>query len=213
MWNGPISRGMVPANRETSRLLAGLALLASLLASAALLLPTPRSDAFFAGIVLLNPLFAAVGVAGAWIDRTVVVWVAALLSVGLSLVGAMSAGLFFAPTALLLLGSAVTAQAAGSRAGVRERIVADPPSDRERLLRALPGAASILVGVGLVNVGTFGQELFGSCARETLACALETTNWGAVGVALLGFAAVAVGGWVVWKQVYVSRVLRRARSG
>ena len=204
---------MVPSNRETSRLLAALALLAGVFASGVLLFPTPLSDAFFAGIILLNPLFAAVGAAGAWTDRAVVVWVAALLSVGLSLVGAMSVGLFFAPTALLLLGSAVAAQAAGPRSGVRERIVADPPSSRERLLRTLAGAASILVGVGLVNVGAFGQELFGSCARETLACALETTNWGAVGVTVLGFAAVAVGGWLVWKQVYVSRVLRRARSG
>ncbi|WP_435116026.1 hypothetical protein [Halolamina sp. C58] len=204
---------MVPATRETSRLLAALALPVSLLASAALLFPAPLSDAFFAGVVLLNPLFAAVGIAGAWTDRTVVVWVAALLSVGLSVVGMLSVGLLFAPTALLLLGSALAAQAAGPRAGVRERIVADPPSGRERLLRTLAGAASILVGVGLVTGGAFERELFGSCARETLACALETTNWGAVGVTLLGFAAVAVGGWVVWKQVYVSRVLRRARSG
>ncbi|QKY19161.1 hypothetical protein B4589_001745 [Halolamina sp. CBA1230] len=204
---------MVPSTRETSRLLAALALVVALLASAALLLPTPLADVFFAGIVLLNPLFATAGVAGAWTNRTAAIWLAALLSLGLTLVGLLSVGLFFAPTAVLLLGSAVVGRAAGPREGVRERILADAPSVRARLLRALAGGGSVFVGAGLVYVGAFRQELFGSCAQETLACAIETTNWPAVGLTLLGFAAVGVGGWLVWKQVYVSRVLRQARAG
>lgn len=204
---------MVPNRRTSSQSLAALALAASLLASAALLTPEPLSDVFFAGIVLLNPLFAAVGVVGAWTNRTPVLWVAALLSVGLSTAGMMSVGLFLAPTALLLLGAAAAGQIAGPRAGVREEIIADAPSVRERLLRAVAGLTSVGVGVGLVDAGAFRQELFGSCARETLACALSTTNWPAVGLTLLGFVGVAGGAWLVWKQVYVSRVLRAARAG
>lgn len=204
---------MVPSTRETSRLLAALALVAALVASVTLLAPAPLADVFFAGIVLLNPLFAAVGVAGAWTNRTAVIWLAALLSLSLTVVGLLSVGLFFAPTAVLLFGSAVGGQAAGPREGVRERIVAESPSVRARLSWALAGGGSVLVGTGLVYAGAFRQELFGSCAQETLACALETTNWPAVGLTLLGFAAVGVGGWLVWKQVYVSRVLRRARTG
>jgi hypothetical protein len=204
---------MVPDPRTTSRALAALALAASFLASVALLTPDPLADAFFAGIVLLNPLIAAVGVVGAWRNRTSVLWVGALLSVGLSLVGMMSVGLFLLPTALLLLGAAVAGQVAGPRVGVREAIVDDAPSVRERLLRSAVGLTSVGVGVALVDAGAFDQHLFGSCAQETLACVLETTNWPAVGLTLLGFAAVAVGGWLVWKQVYASRVLRTARAG
>ena len=204
---------MVPDRRTSSRTLAALALAASLLASAALLTPEPLSDAFFAGIVLLNPLFAAVGVVGVWTNRTPVLWVAALLSLALSTAGMMFVGLFLSPTALLLLGAAVTGQIAGPRAGVREAIIADVPSVRERLLRAVAGLASVGVGVSLVDAGAFRQELFGSCARETASCAISTTNWLAVGLTLLGFAAVALGAWLVWKQVYVSRVLRAARAG
>jgi hypothetical protein len=167
---------------------------------------------YFAGVVLLNSLFAAAGVGGAWTNRTVVVWVAALLSAGLSLAGMMTVGLFLAPAAVLLLGAAVAGQSGGPRAGVREAIVADAPSVRERLLWCVLGLTSVGVGVALVDVSVFRQELFGSCAQETLACALSTTNWPAVALTLLGFVGVAGGAWLVWKQVYVSRVLRAARA-
>jgi len=204
---------MVPAPRTTSRALGGVAVAAALLGSAVLLAPAPLADAFFAGIVLLNPLFAVVGAVGAWTNRTVVVWVAAVLSVGLSLAGMMSVGLYLAPTALLLLGAAVAAQAAGPRPGLREEILSSAPSVRGRLGRAAAGLAGIAVGVALVDAGAFERELFGSCAQETLACALGTTNWPAVGLTLVGFGAVALGAWLVWKQVYVSRVLHTARAG
>lgn len=203
---------MVPSTRRTSRLLSAAAFVAALLATAALLAPEPLADVFFGGIVLLNPLFATIGAAGAWTNRASLIWLAALLSAGLTLAGMMSIGTVLAPTAILLLGSAVAASAAGPRAGVRERIVADPPSARDRLLRVTTGVAAAVAGAGLVDAGAFDRELFGSCARETLACALETTNWGAVGLTLLGLGAVAGGGWLLWKQVYVSRVLRRARA-
>lgn len=199
--------------RPLSRALAALAVLAALLASTALLLPDPLTDVFFAGIVLLNPLFAAVGALGAWTERTALVWVAALLSVGLSLVGMLSVGLFFAPTALLLLGSAVAAQVAGPREEVHERIVADPPTIRGRLAKAVAGVAVAVVGAAVVDAAAFDRELFGSCARETLACAVATTNWPAVGLTLFGLGAVAGGLWLLWKQAYVTRVLVGARTG
>jgi len=205
----------MPSNvdpRTLSRALAALAVVAALLAAAVLLSPAPLADVFFAGIVLLSPLFAAVGAAGAWTDRTALVWVATLLSVGLTLVGVMSVGLLFAPAALLLLGSAVAARAAGPDRAARERIVADPPEPRERLQKALLGVASVVVGAVLVDVAALDRDLFGSCAQETLGCVLETTNWGLVGLTLLGFGAVAVGGWLLWRQVYVTRLLARARA-
>ena len=194
-------------------LLAALAVAAAVLASVVLLTPDPLADAFFAGIVLLSPLFAAVGAVGAWTNRSPVVWVAALLSAVLSVAGMLSIGLFLAPVTLLLLGAAVAAQVAAPGAGAREEILAGAPSRPERLLRAAGGLASVVVGVALVDAGAFDRELFGSCAQETLACALGTTNWLAVGVTLLGFGAVAAGAWLVWKQVYVSRVLRATRAG
>lgn len=204
---------MVPSPRSASRLLSAAAVVAALLASAVLLAPTPLADVFFAGIVLLSPLFAVVGAVGAWTNRAALVWVAALLSVGLTLVGAMSVGLLFAPAALLLLGSAVAAQAAGPDSARRERLLADPPEPRERAQKALLGVASVVVGAAVVDAAALDRQLFGSCAQETLACALETTNWGLVALTLLGFGAVAVGGWLLWRQVYVTRLLAGARAG
>lgn len=196
-----------------SRGLAGGAVVVSLLAAAVLLSPAPLADVFFAGIVLLSPLLAAVGAAGAWTGHTAVVWVAALLSVGLTLVGAMSVGLLFAPAALLLVGSAVAALGAGPDTEAREKLVANPPATRERVQKALFGAAAIVVGAAVVDVAALDRHLFGSCAQETLGCVVETTNWGLVGLTLLGFGAVAVGGWLLWRQVYVTRVLAGARAG
>ncbi|MBP1987346.1 hypothetical protein [Halolamina salifodinae] len=177
-----------------SRGLAGGAVLAALLASAVLLFPQPPADVFFTGIVLLCPLFAVVGAAGAWTGHTALVWVAALLSVGLTLAGAMSVGLLFAPAALLLLGSAVAAQAAGPDTAAQESLLADPPEARERAQKALLGVAGIVVGAAAVDAAALDRDLFGSCAQETLGCVLQTTNWGLVGLTLLGFGAVAGGG-------------------
>lgn len=203
---------MTLSPRSVSRLLSAAAVVAAVLGAAVLLFPTPLADVFVAGIVLLNPLFAVVGVAGAWTNRRALVWVAALLSTGLSLLGMMSIGLFLAPTALLLLGSAVAAQAAGPPMERRETVVADPPNRRDRLQKLLAGVVSVAIGAGLVDASALDRELFGSCAQETLGCVLQTTNWDAVGLTLLGLGAVALGCWLGWRQVHVTWMLTGSRA-
>lgn len=190
-----------------ARLLAGLAVLAVSVAATALLLPDPRSDVFFAGIVMFAVLFGLVGGVGVWTDRTPLVWLAALLMTGLSVLGMTSIGVFLLPAALLLIGAAAFSHRGGPRRGVRASILANPPSRQDIARRVVSGVVSVVLGGGLVYVGAFRQELFGSCARETLACAVETTNWGAVGLTLCGLAAVGGGGWMLWRQSYVARVL------
>ncbi len=189
------------------RLLSVLAFLSASVAVILLLLPNPLADVFFAGIVMLSILFTLVGGIGVWTNRTPLVWVAALLLTGLSILGMMSVGFIFVPAALLLLGAAAFSRMAGPRTGVRESILASPPTEREIVRKTLVGTGVVVVGVGLVYVGAFARELFGSCASETLACALDTTNWGAVGVTVLGLVAVSYGGWLLWKQASIIRVL------
>lgn len=65
----------------------------------------------------------------------------------------------------------------------------------------------MVIGVGLAGVGALSHDLWGACASETLACVVEKTNWDVAAVTLLGLAAVGVGGWLVWKQGHVARVL------
>lgn len=195
------------SNKTVSRLLSILAILSASVAVTALLLPNPLADVFYSGIVLLSVLFALVGGIGAWMNWPPLVWVAALLLTGLSILGMMSIGLYLVPAALLLLGAAVFSQLAGPRPEVRESILANPPTKRDIIQKLLIGTSSIAAGSGPVYVGGFRQELFGSCAQETLACALETTNWGAVGLTVLGLFAVSYGGWLLWKQTYITRVL------
>lgn len=194
-------------SETVSRLLSVLAILSASAAVTALLLPNPLADVFFAGIVLLSVLFTLVGGIGAWMNWTPLVWVTALLLTGLSILGMMSIGPYLVPAAFLLLGAAVFSQVAGPRPEVRESILANPPTKRGIVQKILVGTGAIIVGLGLVYVGAFRQELFGSCARETLACALETTNWGAVGLTVLGLLAVSYGGWLLWKQTSITRVL------
>jgi hypothetical protein len=195
------------SSETVSRLLSVLAVLAASVAVTTLSLPNPLADVFFAGVVTLSVVFALVGVIGAWTNRTPLVWVAALLSTGLSLLGMLSIGLFLLPSSVLLLGSAVFSQLGGPRTSVRASILASPPTEREVRRKTLVGTGTTLVGGGLVYVGAFTQELFGSCARETLACALETTDWSAVGLTVFGLLGVSYGVWVLWRQAYVTRVL------
>ncbi|MFC7140474.1 hypothetical protein ACFQMA_11615 [Halosimplex aquaticum] len=202
----------VPSPETASRQASALAVGAASAAAFALLYPDPFADAFFAGWVLAVVGLAAVAAVGAWTNRTPLVWVAALLTTGLAIVGMMSIGLFVAPVALLLLLAAGFSQAAGPRAGAREAILADPPSGREMLLKALAGVAAVVTGSGLVYFGAVAQPLFGACARETLSCALAKTHWGAVAVTALGLLAVCLGGWLLWRQSYVARVLASAEK-
>lgn len=196
-----------PSAKTVSRLLSGFAILTASITVTYILFPNPLADVFFAGIMLLSVVFALVGGIGAWTNRTPLVWVAALLLTGLTIVGLLSVGIFLIPATLLLLGAAVFSQLAGPRTDVRDAITANPPTEREVVRKKQVGTGSVVVGVGLVYVGAFAQELFGACASETLACALNKTNWSAVGLTVLGLLAISYGGWLLWKQAYVRRVL------
>lgn len=199
-------------SRTVSRLLGGLAVVAAGLAVASLLFPDPLADAFFAGIVALSVPFALVGGIGAWTNRTPVVWAAALLLTGLSVLGMMSVGFALAPAALLLLGAAVFSQLAGPRADIREAIVSDPPTERELTRKKQVGIGSVGIGSGLVYAGAFAQELFGACASETLACALDEANLTGIGLTVVGLIALGHGGWLLWRRAYVIRVLAATRT-
>lgn len=202
----------LPPSAETGRrLLASLAVLSAVVAALALLFVNPLADVFVAAWVAGSVLLALVGGVAAWANRTPLAGAAALLLTGLSLAGMMSVGLFVAPSAAFLLGAALLSWRAGPREGVTEAIAANPPTVRETVLRALLGVGSIALGAGLVFVTAFGEGLFEACASETLACTVENTHWLAVGGTVLGLVAVGVGGWLVWKQLYVARV--RSISG
>lgn len=193
--------------RRASRLLSVLAVVSTSVAASYLLFPRPLADVFFAGWVLFSTLLSLVGAIGAWTNRLSLVWVAALLLAGLSIVGMWSIGLFIAPAALLLLGAALLLQVAGPRTDVRDAIRSNPPTVPDAVLKTLAGSVSVAVGAGLVYVGAFSQELFGACATETVDCAIEKAHWNAIGLTVIGLIAVGFGGWLIWKQVYIARVL------
>ena len=201
-----------PSTETASRLLSALAVLSASVAGGYLLLPNPLADVFFAGIVLLPVIFALVGGVGAWTNRTSLVWVAALSLTGLTILGMMSIGFFIAPATLFSLGAALFSQLSGPRTDVQEAIVTNPPTVPEAVLKTLAGTVSGAVGAGLVYIGAFRQELFGACASETLACAIDKTHWDAVGLTVSGLVVISLGGWLVWKQVYISRVLASAQT-
>lgn len=204
----------LPAAATVSRLLGGLAVVLAGLAAGGLLFPRPLADAFFAAWVLFAVLLAVVGALGAWTRRTVLVWVAALLLSGLSIVGLWSIGLFVAPAALVLLGAAVASLWADPRPGARAAVPDEPPSALAAVLKTLGGVALAAVGTSLTYEGVIARELFTrGCATETLACALAVTRWDAVGLAVLGLTAVGIGGWMVWTQVAVGRILAANQPG
>lgn len=200
------------SSETVSQLLSVGAILSAILAVVALLLPNPLADVFFAGIVTLSVLFTLVGGFGAWTNRTPLVWVAALLLTGLTVLGLLSIGFYLVPSALFLLGAAVFSQLAGPRLEFRESILANPPTRQNMIQKTLAGIGAIVLGFGFVYVGAFTRELFGSCARETLACGLQTTNWGAVGLTVSGLVAVSYRGWLLWKQSYIKRVQASERT-
>lgn len=193
--------------RTVSRLLSLLAILAVGVAAVILLLPSPLIDVFFAGWVLFGVGIAIVGGFGAWTDRTPLVWLAALLLVGLSILGMWSLGLYFAPAALLSFGAAMFSYLSGPREDVRQSILADPPSSQELSSMTWTGSGALVGGVILVAIGAFGRGLFGACARETVSCLFAETNWDAVGFTVLGLLAIGYGCVLLWKRVSVTRVL------
>lgn len=202
-----------PSLGKASRLLSVLAILSASVAGGYLLLPNPLVDVFFGGWVLVSVILALVGGIGVWTNRTPLVWVAALLLTGLSIVGMWSIGRYIAPAALLLLGAALFSQLSGPREEAVEAVTANPPTAREIVLKTLAGTGSVVVGAGLVYGGAFAQELFGACASETVACAIDETYWDAVGITVLGLIAIGLGGWLIWRQTFITRVLAVQHSG
>ncbi|MFC7081369.1 hypothetical protein [Halorussus caseinilyticus] len=196
------------------RLLGSLAVLFAVVAAAVVLLPNPLADAFFAAWVVGSVLIALVGGIAAWTNRTPLAWVAAVLLTGLSITAMLSFGPYVAPAAVCLLGAALLSHRTGPRGNARKTIAANPPSVRETVLKTGAGLGSIVLGAVLVYVSAVtGSGLFDACANETLACALENTHWFAVGGSVLGLLAVGVGGWLLWKQIYVARVLTSKQLG
>lgn len=195
-----------------SRGLSSLALVATVVASGILLVPSPLGDVFFSGIVLSSVLFAAIGVLGAWTNRTLLVWLAAALLTGLTIIGLLSIGFLIAPGALLMIGAAISSHLGGPRSGVRDAIIADPPTIQNRVARTLVGGVITVAGIEFVHTGAFRQDLFGACATESLSCALEMAHWDAIGLAVIGLSAVAIGGWLLWQQMLITRTLSATRS-
>ena len=200
-----------PSAESASRLLSVFALLSAIIAATVLLFPDPLADAFFAAWVLFSVGLTLVGGVGAWTDRTPLVWLAAFSMLLLSVLGMWSIGFLIAPAALLLLGAALSSQVAGPREEIRRAIGGDPPTVTEVAWKTLAGSGSMLIGGGLVYIGAFTQELFGACANETVACALDRTRWGAVGITVLGLIAISFGGWAIWRQLYIVRMLASMR--
>ena len=203
---------MVSAHRSSSfgrvsRLLSGLAILSASVAATYLLLPDPLGDVFFAGWVLLGVILSIVGGIGAWTNRSPLIWVAAISLIGLTIIGIWSIGRFIAPAAIFMLGSALFSQVAGPRTENVDAITTDQPTEWEVLQKILAGFGSVVVGVGLVYGGAFAQELFGACASETIACAIEKTQWGAVGITVLGLIAISFGGWLCWRLICPTRTI------
>lgn len=82
------------------------------------------------------------------------------------------------------------------------------------MVKTLGATVAIVLGGAFVYEGIFVRELFTrDCASETLNCALAVTRWDAVGLSILGIGAIWVGGWLVWQQVTVGRVLAATRAG
>ena len=201
----------LPSDAFISRVLSALATICALVATLFVLFPDPLADAFVAGWMVLCIGLALLGGLGAWTNRTPLVWVAAILLLALSIIGMWSVGFLIAPAALFTLGAALFSHRTGPREHVQEAILAEPPTNRELVVNGVCGIGSVILGSGFVYVGSFTQELFGACAQETLVCSLEKTHWDAVGITLIGILAIWIGGWVVWKQLYILRVLRAGR--
>lgn len=208
---------MVPVSRFSAsalgRLFGVLAVLSAGSAAVALLLPNPLADAFFAAWVLGSVAVSVVAAAAAWANRTPLAWAGALLLAALSILGMWSVGLLVAPAAAFALGAALCSQLSGPRSDVRRAIVAEPPSVQESALKALAGLAAVVLGGSLVYASAVAGGLFEACAAETVVCVVERTHWDAVAVTVVGLSALVLGGWTLWRQVYVARVLAAEQPG
>lgn len=196
---------MITAER-VSRLLSGLAVGVAGVTAMLVLSPRLLADAFAAAWILFAVALAVLGAGGAWTQRSAIVWGAALLLSGLTIAGMWSIGQFTAPAAVLLLGAAIATLWTGTP---RDGLDAGPPasgSAGNAVFRSVAGVGGGIVGGTLAYEGVMVRELFGrGCANETVECALAVTNWPAVGLTLLGMAAVGVGSWLLWTQFSVRR--------
>ncbi|WP_049985454.1 hypothetical protein [Halobellus rufus] len=197
----------------STKILSGLAVALASLAAVALLFPHPLADAFFTAWVVFAVILAGIGAIGAWTRRRALLWVAALLLSGLSVIGMWSIGALLAPAAFAMLGAAAVSLRAAPRPGSRESILAEPPSDLDIVRRVPAGVALAALGAGLAYDGIVRRTLFTrGCLNETLGCALAVTRWDAVGLALVGLTAVAIGGRLIWRQVTIGWVLATAHE-
>ncbi len=203
-----VSLDRFPDAVTVSRLLGGFSVVLAGGAAVILLFPRPLADAFFAAWVLFAVILTVVGALGAWTRRPALSWMAALLLSGLSIVGMWSLGAFVAPAALVLLGSAVASLWTAPRPGAHEAVLDNSSSVFEAVLKTLAGAVFVVIGTGLAYGGIVVRELFTSgCSSETLDCAIAVTQWDAVGLSVLGLATIGIGGWIIWTQMAVGRVL------
>lgn len=195
-----------PGAEAVGRALSVLAVVVLVVAAGYLLFPAPLADAFFAAWMAGGVAVSVVGAVAAWTGRTPLVWVTALLLVGLSILGMWSVGFLVAPAALCLLGSAVLLRKTDRRERVRRAVLADPPSAREAVTKTLVGVASVVAGAGITYAASVARPLFDACARETLSCAVENTHWDAVAATVVGLAVLAVGCRLLWTQAYAASV-------
>jgi len=192
------------ARRRASRLLGVLAGLAAAIAAVAVLWPRPLADVFVTAWILGAVLDTLVGTAAAWTGRRALLWVATLLLAGFAVVGMLTVGWLFAPSVVLLLAAALLSGWAGP---VLDRPEPSETGPRRIAGGTLAGAAAVGGGAAVVRVAAFDRELFGSCAAETPACVLATTNWPAVAATTLALATVALGGRLLLRQTLAAWAL------
>lgn len=169
---------------------------------------TPVDVAWIAWPLLIVGVALFVG-AVAWADRPPLVWVGALVLLGISVLGAMTLGFYAAPAALFALASAVLLSASGRRERVERAVRSAPPTMLEAVVKTLLGAVAVALGVSLAYYGT-SAGLSEACAVETAACVLESTHWNHVAGTAIGLGLGILGVWTVFVQIRSARMLARA---
>jgi len=187
-----------------------LAGLAAAVAAVAVLWPRPLADVFVTAWMLGAVLDTLVGTAAAWTGRRALLWVATVLLAGFAVVGMLTVGWLFAPAVLLLFAAALLSGWAGP---ILDQPEPSTTAARRIAVGTLAGAAAVGGGVVVVRVAAFDRELFGSCAIETPACVLATTDWPAVVATTLALAIVALGGRLLFRQALATRALIERSTG
>jgi hypothetical protein len=194
--SGTVQESTVRTTHETFH---GLLAYASETPSDVLLVAWPL---LIAGIALLTG-------AAAWTDRPPLVWVGALVLLGISVLGAMTIGFYAAPAAFFALASAVLLSASGRRERVERAVRSAPPTILEAVLKTFLGAVAVALGALLAYSGA-SAGLSEACAVETAACVLENTHWNRVTGTAIGLGFGVLGAWTVFVQVRSARILTQA---